>query len=387
MFSSIPWQKEEAQWLTVLGFGLGMAFAAWLAYRVLDVIGRRAMAHSPAFGMLRNYTRKPFGTLLPVLALEIVIYGAPDELPGIPLARQLMTVAVVSCITWLLIQGVRATGDILVVLRPTDHADNLAARRLQTQARVLTRAVISIITLIGVAMALMTFPNVRHIGTSILASAGLAGIVAGLAARPLLGNLIAGLQIGMTQPIRIDDVVIVQGEYGTIEEITGTYVVVKIWDQRRMIVPLEWWTQNPFQNWTRASSDIMGTVFLWVDFGMPIDPLRAELERLCKGSPLWDGKVCGLQVTDSDQRAVQLRCLMSSSNSGANFDLRCMVREKLLSFIQERYPDHLPHVRADLHNDGLPPPSQGMQEAAIPKAAAAVALPGARQEAVPLPVY
>lgn len=378
LFSSIPWQKEEAQWLTVLGFGLAMACSAWLAFRVLDAICGRAMAHSPALMLLRSYTRKPFGTFLPILALEIVVYGAPDDLPGISLVRQLMTVAVVSCITWLLIQGVRATGEILVVMRPINQGDNLAARRLQTQARVLTRAIISVITLIGVAMALMTFPNVRHIGTSILASAGLAGIVAGLAARPLLGNLIAGLQIGMTQPIRIDDVVIVEGEYGTIEEITGTYVVVKIWDQRRMIVPLEWWTQNPFQNWTRSSSDIMGTVFLWVDYGMPIEPLRAELERICKSSPHWDGKVCGLLVTDSDQRAMQLRCLMSSSNAGANFDLRCLVREKLLSYLQEHHPEYLPHARADLQNSirevTLLSP-QGPQAAGAPQPASALPRP------------
>ena len=357
MFSSIPWQTAEARWLTVLGFGLALALAAWVAFRVLDAIVGRATAHSQAMTLLRRYTRKPFGTLLPVLALEVVIYGAPDQLAGISLTRQLMTVAVVSCITWLLIQAVRATGEILTVAHPVQQGDNLAARRLQTQARVLTRSIISVITLIGVAMALMTFPNVRHLGTSILASAGLAGIVAGLAARPLLGNLIAGLQIGMTQPIRIDDVVIVEGEFGTVEEITGTYVVVKIWDQRRMIVPLEWWTQNPFQNWTRSSAEILGTVFMWVDYRMPIEPLREELQRICKGSPFFDGRVCGLDVTDTDQHAVQIRCLVSSANAGNSWNLRCLVREKLLSYVQSQYPEGLPRVRADLKE--VPRPSSG----------------------------
>lgn len=357
MFSSIPWQTAEARWLTVIGFGLALALAAWVVFRVLDAIVARATSHSNAMILLRRYTRKPFGLLLPLMGLEVVLYGAPDELAGIDLTRQLMTVAVVGCVTWLLIQAVRAAGEILVTLRPVEPGDNLAARRLQTQARVLTRSIISLITLIGVAMALMTFPNVRHLGTSILASAGLAGIVAGLAARPLLGNLIAGLQIGMTQPIRIDDVVIVEGEFGTIEEITGTYVVVKIWDQRRMIVPLEWWTQNPFQNWTRSSAEILGTVTLWVDFRMPIEPLRAELTRLCKESPFWDGRACGLDVTDSDQQAVQIRCLVSSANAGDSWNLRCQVREKLLSYIQNQHPEGLPRVRADLKE--VPRPSSG----------------------------
>ncbi|MFT3859504.1 MAG: mechanosensitive ion channel [Aquabacterium sp.] len=358
MFDALHWPTDEARWLTVLGFGVALALAAWVAFRVLDAIVGRAISHSQPLSLLRRNTRKPFGVLLPLMALEVVVYGAPDALEGVQLTRQLMTVAVVFCMTWLLIQAVRAAGDIMIVLRPTSQSDNLAARRLQTQARVLTRSIISIIALIGVAMALMTFPNVRHIGTSILASAGLAGIVAGLAARPLLGNLIAGLQIGITQPIRIDDVVIVEGEFGTVEEITGTYVVVKIWDQRRMIVPLEWWTQNPFQNWTRSSAEILGTVTLWVDYRMPIEPLRSELQRICKGSPAWDGRVANLDVTDADQRAVQIRCLVSSANSGDSWNLRCQVREQLLAYVQAQFPDGLPQVRAHLHDDG-PRPALG----------------------------
>jgi small-conductance mechanosensitive channel len=347
MNSIAPWQSDEARWLTVLGFGVVLALAAWIGFRLADTLFKRAVHHSPTLQALRAAIKRPAGWLFPLLALEIVIYGAPDQLSGIQLVRQLMTVAVVIAITWLLIKAVQAAGEAVMLGRPVEMGDNLAARRLQTQTRVLTRSISSVIGLVGVAMALMTFPNVRHIGASLLASAGLAGIVAGLAARPLLGNLIAGLQIGLTQPIRLDDVVIVDDEWGTIEEIASTYVVVKIWDQRRLIVPLEWWTQNPFQNWTRSTSALIGTVMLWVDFSMPVELLRGELQRICEASPLWDKQVCGLQVTDATERAMQVRCLVSSADAGKNFDLRCEVREKLLAYLQNSHPESLPRIRED----------------------------------------
>lgn len=348
------WASPEGRWLTVLGSGMVVALVAWLACRVLDGILGRATLRAPTLSILHDVVRRPARVLIPLLALDVALYGAPDDLVGIQLTRQIMAVGVVFCITWLLIRAAHATGDTLIARQLKDPSDTQHTRRLQTQTRVLTQTVVSLITLIGVAMALMSFPSVRHIGTSLLASAGLAGIVAGLAARPLLGNLIAGIQIGLTQPIRIDDVVIVEGEWGTIEEITGTYVVVKIWDQRRMVVPLEWWTQNPFQNWTRTSSALLGTVFLWVDYRMPLEPLRAELKRLCEDSPDWDKQVCVLQVTDADQRTMQLRCLVSAIDAGRAFDLRCQVREKLLLYIQTRYPGYLPRLRADLSIESTP---------------------------------
>ncbi len=344
-----PWQVEEARWLTVLGFSIVLAFAAWVAFRVLDALLMRAVRRSRTLQILRAATHRPASMLLSLLALEMVIYSAPDALLGMQAVRQILTVVLVGCITWLMMRAVGAAGDIVVAMRPTDPGDNLVARRIQTQTRVITRSAISVVGLVGLAMALMTFPNVRHIGASLLASAGLAGIVAGLAARPLLGNLIAGLQIGLTQPIRLDDVVIVEGEWGWIEEITGTYVVVRLWDLRRMVVPLEWWTQHPFQNWTRTTSAIIGTVFLWVDYRMPLEPLRDELQRACKASSNWDGRVCLLQVTEAGERAMQLRCLVSSADSPKNWDLRCEVREKLLAYVQSLHPEYLPRLRAETH--------------------------------------
>jgi small-conductance mechanosensitive channel len=210
----------------------------------------------------------------------------------------------------------------------------------------------------GAAMVLMTFPGARQVGASLLASAGVIGIVAGLAAKPVFSNLIAGLQIALAQPIRLDDVLIVQGEWGRVEEITGTYVVLKIWDERRLIIPLQWFIENPFQNWTRKSASIIGTVFLWVDYRMPLAPLREASQRACEASPDWDRRLCKLQVTEAGEKSMQLRLLLTSASSGQNWDLRCSVREALIDFMQREYPQYLPLTRAELgpsRPDSAPP--------------------------------
>ena len=231
---------------------------------------------------------------------------------------------------------------------PIDVADNLAARRIQTQTRVLARTLASIAVLIGGSFALLTFPGVRNIGASLLASAGIAGLVVGFAAKPILGNLLAGLQIAVTQPIRIDDVVVVEGEFGRIEEINRSYVVVALWDQRRLVVPLQQFIEKPFQNWTRVTSEILGEVFIWVDYGIPLEPLREELKRLCEAAPEWDRRVAIIQVTDANEHAMQLRALVSSADAARNWDLRCLVRERLIEFVRREYPASLPRLRAAL---------------------------------------
>lgn len=203
--------------------------------------------------------------------------------------------------------------------------------------------------MISVAVALMSVPEVRQFGVSLIASAGAAGIVVGLAARPILTNLIAGVQIAITQPIRIGDAVVVENEWGWIEEITGTYVVIQIWDWRRMIVPLSYFLQTPFQNWTRMSAELIGTVLLWVDFTVPVERVREELNEIVKSSKLWDGRVVNLQVTDASDHSLQLRALASARNSQDVWDLRCEIREKLIGFLQEHYPQALPKQRAELH--------------------------------------
>jgi hypothetical protein len=223
----------------------------------------------------------------------------------------------------------------------------LSARRVQTQIEVLHRIVVVIVVIVTVSIMLMTFPAIKHIGMSLLASAGLAGLVVGMAMRSTLSSLIAGIQIAFTQPIRIEDAVVVEGEYGWIEEIGTTYVIVRIWDLRRLVLPLSYFIEHPFQNWTRNSADLLGSVFLYVDYTVPVEEVRAELSRIVKSTNLWKGKVCVLQVSDAKEGTLQLRALMDAHDSGAAWDLRCYVREKLVQFLQEKYPSALPKIRAE----------------------------------------
>jgi small-conductance mechanosensitive channel len=295
-----------------------------------------------------RYVDKPSLFVLVILVLEGVWSEAPDTLNYIEPLRDVTAIALIAALTWLSVRSAAAIGEAIIRAHPLDTADNLQARRIHTQARVLARSVMILIVIVGTGGALMTFPNVRQVGASLLASAGVAGLVAGIAARPVLGNLIAGLQIALSQPIRLDDVVVIQGEWGRIEEITGTYVSVRLWDQRRLIVPLQWFIENPFTNWTRSSSQIIGTVFLFVDYRMPLAPLREELARIVESAPEWDRRVQVLQVTDGTERSMQLRALVSSLDSGLNWDLRCRVREGLLDFIQRHYPQYLPRARAEV---------------------------------------
>lgn len=241
------------------------------------------------------------------------------------------------------------------VLRRFDvsAADNLRARQIYTQVSVFKKTLYVVITIFAVASALMLFEQVRRLGASVLASAGVLGIIIGFAAQRTIANLFAGFQLALTQPIRLDDVVIVQNEWGRIEEITLTYVVVRIWDLRRLIVPLSYFIEQPFQNWTRQSADILGTVFLYTDYTIPVEAVREELKRIVAQSSDWDGKVCGLQVTNATERALELRALASASDASKAWNLRCEIRERLIAFVQKNYPASLPKVRAEMESAGL----------------------------------
>jgi small-conductance mechanosensitive channel len=249
--------------------------------------------------------------------------------------------------TWLLMRAVRLGRDLFLSHYLLTASDNLHARAVHTQIKVLERIVIAVLVVIAFGCILMTFDGVRQLGASLLASAGILGIILGLAAQKVIGTLFAGLQLAITQPIRLEDVVIVEGEWGVIEEITLTYVVVRIWDLRRLVVPMTYFMEKPFQNWTRTSSSLLGTVFLYVDCTVAVDPIRAELQRFLQGQNLWDKKAAGLQVTNVSDRTVELRALMSASNASAAWDLRCAVREHLLKFIQETQPHALPRLRVE----------------------------------------
>lgn len=299
-----------------------------------------------ANAVLRNIKRA-VSVALPLLFMQLVLRSAPDDLRGIDPLRHFASILLILALIWLMLRAVRGVAQAILAQHPLNVVDNLNARRIHTQTNVLMRSVMVLIVLVGIAAVLMTFPAVRTIGASLLASAGVAGLVAGMAARPVLGNLIAGVQIALTQPIRLDDVLIVEGEWGWVEEITGTYVVLRIWDRRRLVVPLQWFIEHPFQNWTRKSADIIGSVFWWVDYRLPLEPLRAEIRRLCEEVPQWwDGDVVLLQVTESSEQAMQLRALVTARNSPDCWDLRCHVREGVINFIQREYPDYLPRTRA-----------------------------------------
>jgi small-conductance mechanosensitive channel len=338
-----PWLSLVLQ--CTLAILLGLAGHALLHRTV-----RRLTAGFPIASTLVAFGQRPVQLLVPLLLVNVVLADAPDALLLVKPLRHLVAVALLATLTVLSIRLVKAVAEALISRHPIDGADNLRARGVRTQTRVLSRTVMILVGLIGLASILMTFPEIRQIGASLLASAGVAGLVAGIAARPVLGNLIAGLQIAIAQPIRLDDVLIVDGEWGRVEEISGSYVVLCIWDQRRLIIPLEWFIQNPFQNWTRSSSQLIGSVFLWVDYAMPVEVLRQELERVCRATSEWDGRVCVLQVTDTTEQALQLRALVSAIDASKVWDLRCRVREGLVGFIQREYSGYLPRQRTSFEN-------------------------------------
>jgi len=269
------------------------------------------------------------------------------RLPGSAAAVSSKIVGIVSIVVniMMLIQMVRALEDIAMVRTEHRGYDTYRYRGLQTRFRVLKQLIIFVLVIVAAAAVLMNFDPVRQIGAGLLASAGVAGVIVGLAAQKSLSTIIAGLQIALTSPMKIGDVVVVDGEYGEIEEISLTYVVVKAWDQRRLVLPITYFIDKSFQNWTRSSSELLGTVFLYVDYMVPIDELRAEAKRLVEESSLWDKRAFGVQVTDWKTDSVEIRILVSAAAAGKLFDLRCEVREKLLAYLQQREPGAFPKVR------------------------------------------
>ncbi|WP_197911754.1 mechanosensitive ion channel family protein [Kineobactrum salinum] len=339
-------------WLSQPAIRLALAVLAALmigivTHKIVYRLLLRLTARLPSANLFVGYTRPPAMLLLPTVFVLPVWLGAPDWrwLAALQHANALV---VIGALTWMAMALIQGGMQVIISRHPLTVADNLAARRIYTQARVIGRSVQLIVLLVGVAIMLMTFPGVRAVGASLLASAGLVGIVAAVAAQPMLSNLMAGLQIALSQPIRIDDVLIVEGEWGRVEEITGTYVVLAIWDSRRLIIPLQWFIQHPFENWTRRTAELLGTVFLWLDFSTPLQPLRAELQRICEQAPEWDGRVASIQVTDASERCMQLRILVSAADSGRAWELRCRVREALISFLQREHSGALPRYRAEL---------------------------------------
>ena len=250
--------------------------------------------------------------------------------------------------SWLIIVIIRELLRNLLKRYDINKEDNLASRKLHTQVSILERVVVFVIILIAVGLILLSFESIRDVGIGIFASAGVAGIIIGLSAQKVVGTLLAGIQIAITQPFRIEDAVVVENEWGWIEEINLTYVVVRLWDKRRLVLPSTYFLEKPFQNWTRTNADIVGTVFLYIDYSIPFEELRKELTRVLESSDLWDKKVNVLQVTESKESSVEVRILVSAKNSPIAWDLRVYVREKMIEFIRENYPESLPRTRVKI---------------------------------------
>ncbi len=300
---------------------------------------------------MKHIKRFTLPALILLLALFIkaiapIIIEIPYELSHA--IHVIGSIILVISITWALIALIRTAKINFLKRYDTSVPDNLRMRKLHTQYNILEKILIFIIIVIALGITLMQFEGVRNIGISIFASAGIAGLILGLAAQKALGTILAGLQIAITQPIRLDDVVIVENEWGWIEEINLTYVVIRIWDKRRLVVPSTYFLERPFQNWTRTSADILGTVFIYTDYTVPIDALRKELTRLLESNKYWDKKVNVLQVTDAKQHTLELRALMSAATSPDAWELRVYVREKLVEFLQREYPQCLPKTRVSI---------------------------------------
>ncbi|MDF2156584.1 mechanosensitive ion channel domain-containing protein [Algoriphagus sp. CAU 1675] len=257
----------------------------------------------------------------------------------------LNTVLIIFGITWCLLVLMKVLKEILLRQFDISKEDNLRARKMYTQINILQKIANFVILIIGIGLILLSFESIRQIGVGLFASAGVAGIIIGFSAQKAIGTLIAGIQIAFAQPFRLDDAVVVEGEWGWIEEINLTYVVVKIWDQRRLVLPTTYFLEKPFQNWTRTSADIIGSVFLYTDYSVSFDALRKELDRILEGNPLWDKKVKVLQVTDAKEYTVESRILVSAKNSPTAWDLRVYVREKMIEFLQKNHPESLSKTR------------------------------------------
>ena len=332
-------------WLKII-IAIGLVWMlVWIAVRIISNIlfWRDNALIQQAVGHLR---RPVFWILLfAVLRFLLPLSGLPLVVMGF--AAHVIAIGLIVGVITLLIKLADVLNDFILSRYDVSAADNLRARKIHTQLKVLKRIIIVIVCFVGFASILMTFEGVRQLGTSLMASAGIIGIIVGVAAQRTIHTFLTGIQIAFTQPIRLDDVVIVEGEWGRIEEITLTYVVVRIWDQRRLIVPITSFIEKPFQNWTRVSADILGTVFLYVDYTVPVEAVRKKLAEIAAACSQWDKKVCALQVTNATDKTVELRALVSASDASKAWELRCIVREKLIEFIREEYPDALPKLRTE----------------------------------------
>lgn len=353
---NMPFDPQNLGWLTdtLMVVAIALALALSLHAIAFWILGKVTHATRSTWDdLLPFHLKSPMRIVLVALLLQVA--KPLMHLPGfvLPVLAQTLDILFIVGGAWLLVRSTYLLRDMLLLGVDLKATDNLRSRKVLTQLKVLQNVLIAIVAMVSASMILMTFPGVRQVGVSLLASAGIAGIVLGFAAQKTIGNLLAGIQLAFTQPIRLDDVVIVEGEWGRIEEITLTYVVVMIWDLRRLVVPISYFIEKPFQNWTRTSSDILGTVSLPCDPMADMDVLRSEMDRIVKVSPFWDGKVCGLQITEARAESIEVRLLISASDSSKAWELRCVLREAMIAFLRDVHPEWLARHRL-LNDPSLP---------------------------------
>lgn len=330
---------------------LAVVVAAGAAIVIVETVHwttQRLGRRSPLLRDLATTAHHPFLAAATVFAVQVAVRGFGGDFPARDGVLHALVILVIASVAWLVGALMLVLEDVALAKWRVDVPDNMKARRLKTQVQMLRRVTVAAIVVLTLGVVLMTFPAVRALGASVLASAGIVSVIAALAAQSTLGNVFAGLQLAFSDAVRIDDVVVVEGEWGRIEDLTLTYVAVQIWDDRRLILPTSYFTTKPFQNWTRTGSAVLGTAEIDVDWSAPVEPMRAELRKVCEGTELWDGRVCVLQVTDAVGGMIRLRALVSAHDAGALWDLRCLVRERLVAWVFEHRRDSLPRVRADV---------------------------------------
>ncbi|MEI6947929.1 mechanosensitive ion channel domain-containing protein [Paraflavisolibacter sp. H34] len=350
-------QLLHAGYLPAWGWNI-LLFAAALVLGLvlrllLSLFARNKAVQTGNFSLFRVALRhlgNPMAWFLPLFLVNFLLPVMDIRPVFLKRISRMVEILLIINFSWILLSCLHVAQDYFYHRFDFRKADNLRERKIRTQVQFLRQVLSGLIVLLTIAAVLLTFSAMRKIGAGLLTGVGIGGIIIGFAAQKSLGNLLAGFQIAFTQPVRIDDVVIVEGEYGVIEEINLTYVVVRLWDERRLILPINYFIEKPFQNWTRTSAQLLGTVFLYADYSVPVAPLREELTKLLKNTPLWDGRVNAVHVTNTTEKTVEIRALMSARTSGNAFDLRCYVRENLLRFLNENYPDCLPKARAFVEN-------------------------------------
>jgi small-conductance mechanosensitive channel len=339
----------EPGWLTASAAFAGVLLAVFAGQLlVARIVKHLSYRWPPGLQAIFDRTKAVAHAAVIVLAAAVALPLAPLAAVSTTFAQKLLTAAFIVLLGWIAITAARIGADRYLQRFDLKAADNLDARKAVTQVRVLLRLATGAIAVLTLGLALMTFESVRQYGVSLFASAGVVGIIVGLAAQSTIGNLLAGVQLAMTQPIRVDDVLVVEGEFGRVEEINSSYVVMRLWDWRRLVVPLKYFLETPFQNWTRTSASVIGAALLYVDYTAPVNAIRAKATEIARASPLWDGQVVNLQVTNFTPWAVELRVLVSAATASDAWDLRCHVREELLNFVQTAHPDALPRQRGDL---------------------------------------